>query len=163
MTHPDDNDLQQLRTVDEADVFKGGRHAATLTRTPNGIEFRYRADWIDAGAPPVATTLPVTPEPVVCPGGSLPAYFAGAGRAVRNKARRGATTPGAGADRGHQIRGPTDRAGYPRTARSAPRRTRQELFRAPGTQRRVADLPRLRHAQLISVWRHDDGVVDRWT
>src|SRR5262249_61698059 len=77
MTHPDDNDLQQLRTVDEADVFKGGRHAATLTRTPNGIEFRYRADWIDAGAPPVATTLPVTPEPVARPGGSLPAYFAG--------------------------------------------------------------------------------------
>jgi serine/threonine-protein kinase HipA len=77
MTQPDDNDLEQLRTIDEADVFKGGQHAATLIRTQNGVEFRYLDDWINAGAPPVATTLPVTPEPVVRSGGSLPAYFAG--------------------------------------------------------------------------------------
>jgi serine/threonine-protein kinase HipA len=76
MTHPDDN-LEHLRTVDEADVFKAGHRAATLIRTPDGIEFRYLAGWIDSGAPPVATTLPVRSEPVVRPGGSLPAYFAG--------------------------------------------------------------------------------------
>jgi serine/threonine-protein kinase HipA len=77
MTQPDDSHLEQLRTVDEADVFKAGNHAATLTRTQNGVEFRYLDGWITAGAPPVATTLPVTPEPVVRSGGALPAYFAG--------------------------------------------------------------------------------------
>jgi serine/threonine-protein kinase HipA len=77
MTQPDDHDLEQLRTVDEADVFKAGRHAATLIRTQNGIEFQYLDDWIRSGAPPVATTLPVTPEPVVRSGGALPSYFAG--------------------------------------------------------------------------------------
>jgi serine/threonine-protein kinase HipA len=77
MTQPDEDDLEQLRTVTDADVFKAGRHAATLTRTPDGIEFRYLADWIEAGGPAVATTLPVSAEPVVRPGGALPAYFTG--------------------------------------------------------------------------------------
>jgi len=77
VTQPDEHDLEQLRTVDEADVFKNGQRAARLIRTPDGVEFRYRDDWIKAGAPPVATTLPVTPEPVVRPAGALPAYFAG--------------------------------------------------------------------------------------
>jgi serine/threonine-protein kinase HipA len=77
MTQPDDSDLEQLRTVDEADVFKAGQRAATLTRTQNGIEFHYLDDWISAGAPPIATTLPVTPQPVVRSGGALPSYFAG--------------------------------------------------------------------------------------
>jgi len=77
MTQPDDNDLERLRTVDEAAVFKDGQRAATLTRTPNGVEFRYLDDWIKASAAPVATTLPVTPEPVVRPAGAVPAYFAG--------------------------------------------------------------------------------------
>jgi serine/threonine-protein kinase HipA len=77
MTQPNDTELEQLRTVDEADVFKAGHRAATLTRTQNGVEFRYLDDWIRAGRPPVATTLPVTPEPAVRSGGALPAYFAG--------------------------------------------------------------------------------------
>src|SRR6266536_826771 len=77
MAQPDDNDLERLRTVDEAAVFKDGQRAATLTRTPNGVEFRYLDDWIKASAAPVATTLPVTPEPVVRPAGAVPAYFAG--------------------------------------------------------------------------------------
>jgi serine/threonine-protein kinase HipA len=77
MTQPGDDDLEQLRTVDQADVFKGGRRAATLTRTPDGVEFCYLDAWITAGGSAVATTLPVTAEPVVRPGGAVPAYFAG--------------------------------------------------------------------------------------
>lgn len=77
MTQPGDDDLEQLRTVDRADVFKAGRPAATLTRTESGVEFRYLDGWIADGGSPVATTLPVAPEPVVRPGGALPAYFAG--------------------------------------------------------------------------------------
>lgn len=78
MTRPgQDAELEQLRTVDQADVFKAGWYAATLTRTPDGVEFRYLDDWIAADGPPVATTLPVTAEPVLRPGGALPAYFAG--------------------------------------------------------------------------------------
>jgi len=40
MTAPDD-DLEKLRTVDRADVYKGGQHAATLTRSEAGVEFSY--------------------------------------------------------------------------------------------------------------------------
>lgn len=68
---------QHLPTVDRADVIKAGRPAATLTRTPDGVEFRYLADWVERGDEPVATTLPVTDRPVLRPGGGLPAYFAG--------------------------------------------------------------------------------------
>ena len=60
--------------IDEADVFKAGRHAGSLVRNQNGIAFRYLDSWVDAGGPPVATTLPVTFEPVVRAGGALPAY-----------------------------------------------------------------------------------------
>jgi serine/threonine-protein kinase HipA len=77
MSTPPDDGLETLRTVDEADVFKAGRHAGKLTRSQNGIEFRYLDAWIETGGRPVATTLPVTSEPVVKPGGALPAYFTG--------------------------------------------------------------------------------------
>ncbi len=75
MTQPDD--LEQLRTVDQADVYKAGHRAATLTRTKDGVEFRYLDEWIDDGGSAVAVTLPVTAEPVVRTGGALPAYFTG--------------------------------------------------------------------------------------
>lgn len=77
MTSPADEGLEQLRTVDQADVYKAGRHAATLTRTPRGVEFAYLDVWLDAGGPPVATTLPLGREPVLRPSGALPSYFAG--------------------------------------------------------------------------------------
>lgn len=77
MTQPDDSHLEDLRVVARADVFKSGEHAATLARTPDGVEFRYLDDWVAAGRPPVATTLPVSHDPVVRPGGAVPAYFAG--------------------------------------------------------------------------------------
>jgi len=78
MTEPDtSDDLEHLRAVESADVFKSGARAATLTRTEDGVQFRYLPEWISAGNPPVATTLPVTSDPVLRPGGALPAYFTG--------------------------------------------------------------------------------------
>lgn len=77
VARPAGDDIEWLRTVERADVYKGSRRAATLTRTPAGVEFRYDPGWIDAGGPAVAMTLPVTDEPVIRPAGALPAYFAG--------------------------------------------------------------------------------------
>jgi serine/threonine-protein kinase HipA len=69
--------LESFRSVDDVDVYKAGKRAATLVRTQNGVEFRYLDDWIAADGPPVASTLPVRIGPVVRPSGALPAYFAG--------------------------------------------------------------------------------------
>jgi serine/threonine-protein kinase HipA len=77
MTSPPDDQLEGLRAVDQADVYKRGLRAATLTRTADGLEFRYFDEWVDAGGGPVATTLPLRAEPVRRPAGALPAYFAG--------------------------------------------------------------------------------------
>ena len=77
MTTALDDDLERLRVVELADVYKAGQRAATLRRTADGVEFRYLADWIDGEQAPVATTLPVGPAPIVRPGGALPSYFAG--------------------------------------------------------------------------------------
>jgi serine/threonine-protein kinase HipA len=77
MTFPADDQLEQLRAVERADVYKNGQRAATLTRTNDGVEFRYLPDWLETGGAPVATTLPVRSEPVLRPAGALPSYFAG--------------------------------------------------------------------------------------
>ena len=67
-------DLTGIVEVQAADVWKGGTLAAHLTRTPDGVVFAY-ADGYDG--PAVATTLPVTSEPVLRSGGAVPSYFAG--------------------------------------------------------------------------------------
>jgi len=77
MTQPGDDDLEALRAVRQADVFKAGERAATLTRTKDGVEFRYLDEWIAAKRPAVTTTLLVSAEPVIRPSGALPAYFTG--------------------------------------------------------------------------------------
>jgi serine/threonine-protein kinase HipA len=77
MTRAVDEDLQQLRAVERAEVYKAGQRAATLTRTEAGVEFRYITEWLERNGSPVATTLPVTADPVLRPGGALPSYFAG--------------------------------------------------------------------------------------
>lgn len=71
------DDLQHLRAVEQGDVYKAGHLAATLTRSTNGVQFRYLDEWIEQAGPAVATTLPVGSEPVTRPGGALPSYFAG--------------------------------------------------------------------------------------
>lgn len=69
--------LAELRTVKRADVYKERRHAATLTRTPDGVAFEYLSTWISQGGPPIASTLPVSAVAEVRPGGGVPAYFSG--------------------------------------------------------------------------------------
>jgi len=74
MTQPNP---EELRFVESADVYKGSQRAATLSRTSGGVEFRYLADWVSSGGPAVATSLPVSADPLLTPGGALPSYFAG--------------------------------------------------------------------------------------
>lgn len=76
MTTPD-TELEALRLVPAADVYKAGGLAAALTRTPDGVEFRYRDEWLAAGGGAIATTLGVTAEPISRPNGALPAFFTG--------------------------------------------------------------------------------------
>jgi serine/threonine-protein kinase HipA len=76
VTRPGES-LEALRDVVRADVYKAGAPAATLTRTADGVEFRYLPDWLAAGGPAIATSLPATADPLLRPGGGLPAYFAG--------------------------------------------------------------------------------------
>lgn len=63
--------------VQRADVFKQGRLASTLERTPDGVRFSYLPSWLAENGPPVALSLPLTPTPVLRPGGALPAFFTG--------------------------------------------------------------------------------------
>ncbi len=65
------------RRVEVADVLVDGRPAATLTRVPGAVDFAYRPEYLAAGGPPVATTLPLTEEPVTTRAGALPPYFSG--------------------------------------------------------------------------------------
>ena len=67
-------DLERLREVRRADVYKGGTLAAVLERRPQGVEFRYRDGY---PGPAVATTLPLTDQPLMSPAGAVPPFFAG--------------------------------------------------------------------------------------
>lgn len=65
------------RRVERADVLLDGTPAATLTRHASGVEFAYLPTHLAASGRPVATTLPLTDEPVRTTGGALPPYFSG--------------------------------------------------------------------------------------
>ncbi len=70
--------LALLNQIQRADVYKSHALAATLIRQPGGlVSFAYTRDWIENGGPAVATTLPVTSDPVITAAGSVPAFFAG--------------------------------------------------------------------------------------
>jgi len=60
-----------------ADVYKGGKLAARLTHDLGGTTFAYLPEYLAAGGPPVATTLPLGTEPVLLRGGAVPPFFAG--------------------------------------------------------------------------------------
>ncbi|ANS78989.1 Protein hipA [Serinicoccus hydrothermalis] len=64
------------RDVRRAQVLKAGRPAATLERADGTVTFRYDQAYLEEGGPPVATTLPLTDEPVVRAGGAVPPFFA---------------------------------------------------------------------------------------
>ncbi|WP_280305405.1 type II toxin-antitoxin system HipA family toxin [Nocardia neocaledoniensis] len=68
-------DLEALRRVRGADVYKAGCLAASITRTKEGgTEFAYLPGY---SGDPVASTLPVDAVPVISASGSVPAFFAG--------------------------------------------------------------------------------------
>ncbi len=70
--------LEEFRTVERATVLKAGVRAATLERRPNAVAFRYEPDYLAGGGPPVATSLPLTPAPLVThTAGALPPFFSG--------------------------------------------------------------------------------------
>jgi serine/threonine-protein kinase HipA len=70
-------DVAALTKVGAADVFKQGRLAARLIRDHGTVRFEYDPQYLCAGGPAVATTLPLTEEPVVTARGAVPTYFAG--------------------------------------------------------------------------------------
>jgi serine/threonine-protein kinase HipA len=71
-------DLQRLRFLPAADVYKQGALAGRLARTGNGgTEFTYTPEYLNAGLPGIATTLPAEAAPIITHGGGLPAFFAG--------------------------------------------------------------------------------------
>jgi serine/threonine-protein kinase HipA len=65
------------RSVDTADVHKKDRLAGRLTRRGGQVAFVYHAEYLATGGPAVATTLPLTADPVVAPAGAVPPFFAG--------------------------------------------------------------------------------------
>ena len=69
--------LLELRQVTQADVYKGGVLAATLTRSGRHIAFSYLDEYRSVGGPPVASTLPIGTDPVIQPAGALPPFFSG--------------------------------------------------------------------------------------
>ncbi|MEV7607405.1 HipA domain-containing protein [Paenarthrobacter sp. NPDC089322] len=60
-----------------ADVYKRGVIAARLERHQGGTKFSYLPRYIATTLPAVATTLPVSAEPVFTPSGAVPPYFTG--------------------------------------------------------------------------------------
>lgn len=70
--------LEDLKTLPRAEVLKQGALAGHLTRNSHGgVDFAYTQEWVASGRAPVATTLPVTAEPVVTAAGALPPFFSG--------------------------------------------------------------------------------------
>ena len=68
--------LDELRAVERAPVFKGGVRAGSLHRRPEAVVFAYDEGYLRGEGPPVATTLPLAPEPVVThAAGALPPFF----------------------------------------------------------------------------------------
>lgn len=66
----------ELRYVDRAEVYKDGDLAGSLVREEGAITFRYDPRYVDAGLPPIATSLPFQTTGLRIEGGSLPIYFA---------------------------------------------------------------------------------------
>ncbi|WP_426997380.1 type II toxin-antitoxin system HipA family toxin [Pseudarthrobacter sp. N5] len=60
-----------------ADVYKRGVLAARLERHSGGTRFSYLPAYLEAGRPAVASSLPLTGEPVLSAAGAAPPYFTG--------------------------------------------------------------------------------------
>ena len=73
----DNSSLERFRDVRTAVVYKAGVRAATLKRDRGGTVFRYETEYLDRGGPAVATTLPLTDQPIRHEAGAVPPFFAG--------------------------------------------------------------------------------------
>ncbi|MDR6555777.1 serine/threonine-protein kinase HipA [Arthrobacter pascens] len=72
------DDLQQLKFIKAADVYKDGLLAGHLTRTVRGgVAFQYTPEYLAGGYAPVAFSLPLSGTAVETPAGAVPAFFAG--------------------------------------------------------------------------------------
>jgi serine/threonine-protein kinase HipA len=60
-----------------ADVYKAGVLAARLERHDGGTRFSYLPAYLAAGGPAVASSLPLSAEPVLSAAGAAPPYFTG--------------------------------------------------------------------------------------
>ncbi|MDQ1623022.1 MAG: serine/threonine-protein kinase HipA [Actinomycetota bacterium] len=60
-----------------ADVYKAGVPAARLERHNGGTKFSYLPGYLAAGGPAVASSLPLSTEPVLSAAGAAPPYFTG--------------------------------------------------------------------------------------
>ena len=60
-----------------ADVYKAGVLAARLERHDGGTKFSYLPAYLASGGPAVASSLPLTPDPVLSAAGAAPPYFTG--------------------------------------------------------------------------------------
>lgn len=70
--------LDELRGVEGAVVFKAGTTAGSLQRRTDAVVFAYDRDYVEGGGGAVATTLPVSPSPVITHApGALPPFFSG--------------------------------------------------------------------------------------
>jgi serine/threonine-protein kinase HipA len=69
--------LSQLRLVKAADVYKAGVPAGVLHRMVDRTEFLYLPEYLDAGGPPVAWSLPARVQAFIAPAAAVPAFFAG--------------------------------------------------------------------------------------
>lgn len=58
-------------------VYKKGVLAATLSHQGGNLKFQYNDAYLASAGRPVATTLPLTAEPIILNGGAAPAFFAG--------------------------------------------------------------------------------------
>ncbi len=70
-------ELIDLVRVDTADVYKQGTLAGQLRRGESYVDFRYDEDYLASNGQPVATTLPLSADPVRTAARSVPPYFAG--------------------------------------------------------------------------------------
>ena len=70
--------LEMLKRVVAADVYKNGTLAGTIERMDSGVvRFAYTSDYLAAGHPQVAFSLPLSGDPVETANGAIPAFFAG--------------------------------------------------------------------------------------
>ena len=60
-----------------ADIYKAGILAARLERHEGGTRFSYLPAYLASGGPAVASSLPLSTEPVLSGGGAAPPYFTG--------------------------------------------------------------------------------------